>query len=82
MSYGAGEGGRSTSLMASSKAQLIFRIVIVLAVGVALAAASFAPGMLPKEHIPCIRDELFVKTASINKFFANHTILKNAFMIF
>lgn len=47
-----------------------------------LALASFAPGILPKNPVPCLRDELFVKTAGVNQYFAEHTGVKNAFMIF
>lgn len=61
--------------------QLILRILIALVAAVALAAASFAPGMLPAENIECIQDQFFITTESINKYFATHVEVKNWFLI-
>ncbi|CAI2372230.1 unnamed protein product [Moneuplotes crassus] len=68
--------------MGSSKCQFIFRIALVLVIGVALAAASLAPGILPNEDIKCIKDEFFIQTEGINDYFATHPIMQDAFMIF
>ena len=55
---------------------------MILCAVIALSLASFAPGMLPEEHITWIRDEFFVHTESINQYFADHSQIKNVFLIF
>lgn len=67
--------------MGSSTAQFIFRITLVLVVGIALAAASLAPGILPNEDIACIKDQFFIQTEGINEYFIAHPHLQDAFMI-
>jgi hypothetical protein len=62
--------------------QCVLRSLFTIIVGMALAAASFAPGFLPNEHIECLRDELFVQTQQINDYFATHESMKFAFLIF
>lgn len=62
--------------------QLVFRILFAIFVGIALAAASLAPGLLPNEHIECLRDEFFVQTQQVNDYFATHEAMKFAFLIF
>lgn len=72
----------TTGCVGSSTTQLILRLLIVVCAGIALAAASFAPGVLPKENITCLKDEFFIQTEAINQFFATHDGVRNGFLIF
>lgn len=47
-----------------------------------MAAASLAPGLLPKRPVPCIDDELFIHTEAINRFFYENPHVRNGVLIF
>ena len=72
----------SKTWLSSPKVQLALRVVMILVAVIALSLASFAPGMLPEEHITWIKDEFFTHTESINQYFGDHPKVKNVFLIF